>query len=149
MNQKYLNFLQKLGTLSQGMLLGLALILIIILFLIDYLIKVDLSFSIFYLFPIILVTWFIDQNSGIIISIICSLTWLFADISVKQYPYRWLPYWNTGVRLGFFLIIVYLLSALKKAYEKEKILARTDNLTGAVNQRYFHNKKKHYYWQLT
>ena len=48
-----------------------------------------------------------------------------------------IPYWNMGVRLGTFLILTFLLSALKKAMEREKELARTDPLTGVANRRYF------------
>ena len=45
--------------------------------------------------------------------------------------------WNTIVRLTVFLIIVYLLSALKDAYERQKTLARIDGLTQIYNRRYF------------
>jgi diguanylate cyclase (GGDEF)-like protein len=41
------------------------------------------------------------------------------------------------VRLGTFLIMTLILSALKKALEHEKELARTDPLTGVANGRYF------------
>ncbi len=48
-----------------------------------------------------------------------------------------LPLWNTLIRLSFFIIITLLLSALKNALEREKEMARTDYLTGAVNSRLF------------
>ena len=45
--------------------------------------------------------------------------------------------WDAAVSLGFFLLINYLLSALKCGYEREQRLARTDGLTGLINRRYF------------
>ncbi|NJR51231.1 MAG: GGDEF domain-containing protein, partial [Leptolyngbyaceae cyanobacterium CSU_1_3] len=41
------------------------------------------------------------------------------------------------MRLGTFLVINHLLSALKGAYDREKRLDRTDTLTGVTNRRYF------------
>ena len=137
MSRKISKISQKLGKLSQWKILGLAGMLVVIIFVIDLFIKIDLSLAIFYLFPILLVTWFINKNLGIVFSIICSIAWFQADVASKQYPYQWVPYWNAGVRLGFFWVITYLLSDLKIAYEQEKQLARLDPLTGTVNRRYF------------
>lgn len=126
-----------LKSLSQTAIIVLGLLLIIIIGVIDYLITIDLALSIFYLIPITLLTWFVNTNVGIISSFVCSISWFLADLSVKKYPYIWLYPWNAGVRLGFYLITIYLLSELKIGYEREKKLARTDGLTGAINQRFF------------
>ncbi|ACK64615.1 diguanylate cyclase [Rippkaea orientalis PCC 8801] len=126
-----------LSSCSKSVILALALILVILIGVIDYWIKVDLSLSIFYLFPIILVTWFINQAMGFSFCCLCTFIWLIADSAAKIYPYPLLPYWNASVRLGFFSIITYLISQIKNAYEREKILARTDSLTGAFNNRFF------------
>jgi diguanylate cyclase (GGDEF)-like protein len=62
---------------------------------------------------------------------------LLADISVQKHSHFLIIFWNIGVRLAFFLITNFLLWELKLGYEKESILARTDGLTGAINQRFF------------
>jgi diguanylate cyclase (GGDEF)-like protein len=54
-----------------------------------------------------------------------------------SYVHPIIPYWNAAVRTGFFLLGVYLLSALHTAWLDEKQLARTDFLTGVANRRYF------------
>lgn len=97
----------------------------------------ELSFSLFYLIPIVLVTWFSDRNSGIVISVVSAVTWLVADILAGQtYSQPAIRYWNAATRLGFFVVVTLLLPALK-ALEREKGLARTDYLTGVANRRYF------------
>jgi len=52
---------------------------------------------------------------------------------------------NTCIRLGFFVIIVYLLSALKRALERERELSRIDAMTGAYNNR---TSRFYYKWKL-
>ncbi len=103
----------------------------------DYYLTIDISLSIFYLIPIILTTWYLEKTYGLVLVLLSTVIWFIGDSHSKQYSYGWLPYWNAGVRLGFFWSINYLLSSLKLAYEKEKYFARNDELTGAVNRRFF------------
>ena len=53
------------------------------------------------------------------------------------YSHPLIPFWNTLIRLAFFVIITILLFKLRKAMEHEQALARTDDLTGAFNSRHF------------
>ncbi|ACB52925.1 hypothetical protein cce_3577 [Crocosphaera subtropica ATCC 51142] len=129
--------IQILDTLPQSLILILSLILVLIITSLDYYIKIDLGISIFYLFPIAVVTWYGNRKIGLIFSFLCSLCWLWAEINMIDNSQLWLEPWNATVRLSFFIIVTYLLSELKAAYEREKKLARTDSLTGAVNRRFF------------
>lgn len=105
---------------------------------VDNLIVENISLSIFFLAPIIFTTWFANKNYGIFICFASASVWLIAELSSKiVYPSVLIPYWNAGVRLGFFLITCSLLSHLKIAYDREKYWARTDQLTGAYNRRFF------------
>lgn len=105
---------------------------------IDVLTGYEVSLSLFYLIPVALTSWFAGTRTGIVISIASACIWFIADtVSEHRYSHLAIPYWNTSIRFGFFLIIALLLSALKKAHEHEKELARIDNLTGAVNRHYF------------
>ncbi len=71
-------------------------------------------------------------------SVVSAVTWLLADFtSGARYSHPAIPYWNMCIRLGTFLIITYLVSALKEAFESERKLARTDSLTGVANGRLF------------
>ncbi len=105
---------------------------------VDFLTGYEIAFSLFYLFPVFLVTWFGGRSLGAVISVASALVWLLADFaSGHPYSHPAIYYWNSAIRFGFFIIVTLLLSALKKAHEHEWELARTDNLTGAVNGRSF------------
>jgi diguanylate cyclase (GGDEF)-like protein len=105
----------------------------------DYLTGYELSFSLFYLIPIAILTWITNGKIGILISLISAGIWLIADISAGSSYSRLVIYiWNATIRLGFFLLTVLLLR-LGKALEREKALSRTDFLTGAVNNRFFYD----------
>jgi len=98
----------------------------------------EYSTSLFYLIPIILVTWYTDRWIGAIISVSSAMTWFIADAMAGATYSKWIvPYWNAVIRLGFFLVITYLLAELKNALDTEREMARVDSLTGAVNGKYF------------
>ena len=104
---------------------------------VDVLTGPEVSLSIFYLIPIVLVTWFAGRRFGIATSICSAVAWFLADgLSGQVYSNGWIRYWNAVVRLGFFAVVTFLLPALK-ALEHEKELARHDYLTGAANRRLF------------
>ncbi len=107
---------------------------------IDYLTGPELIFSIFYLFPIIIVTWYCSIKYAGIIFCFISAGVLFASDAFTQYEYKNLliPFWSMSVHLVFFLIITKLLERIKKHLEKEQLLAITDPLTGVVNSRQYY-----------
>ena len=85
----------------------------------DFLAGTELSVSIFYLLPISLAVWFISKRAGIFISILSGVTEFATDIMAgRSYSHPIIVHWNYAVHLGFFLIIVFILSALKMEYEK-------------------------------
>jgi diguanylate cyclase (GGDEF)-like protein len=103
----------------------------------DFLTGSELSFSLFYLVPIFAVTWFSGKRLGIIFSVASAMVWFMADsLAGHAYSQPVIRYWNALVRLSFFLVVTLLLPALK-ALEHEKTVARTDELTGIANRRYF------------
>ncbi len=107
--------------------------------LVDYLTGYELGFSIFYVLPLAFIVWFGSRNLGLVAAVISAVLWLTVDIaSGHVYSHPLIPIWNAFIRGGFFVLIVVLLSEIKIAHEKERRLARFDNLTGAVNARYFY-----------
>lgn len=100
----------------------------------DYLLRSDLSFSIFYLIPVAFTVWYAGKTAGVFMACISAGVWFAADTaSGAPYAHGYLNIWNAIVRLGFFLITVFLLDGLKR----EKASAREDYLTGLGNRRYF------------
>jgi diguanylate cyclase (GGDEF)-like protein len=108
---------------------------------IDHLTGYEISFSIFYLFPIIFATWLTNRTYGVLIAGLSAVTWMLADLTSGHVFSHWtIQIWNAFMRFGFYLIIVYALTAIRLLLEREKQLARTDYLTGALNNRAFYER---------
>jgi diguanylate cyclase (GGDEF)-like protein len=104
----------------------------------DYLTGNEISLSLFYLAPIVIVTWFVDKNAGLVISFLATLSWLVAVYAAGQrFSHPSIYFWNLLIRAVFYLIVTYLVAELQRARREERLAARTDFVTGAVNARYF------------
>jgi diguanylate cyclase (GGDEF)-like protein len=105
---------------------------------VDYVTGNEITFSLFYLAPIVLVTWFVDQKAGLLMSILGALTLLVAELAAVPIYSRPIVYiWNTLFRTVFYVIVTYLIAELQKARREEQMAARTDFVSGAANARYF------------
>jgi PAS domain S-box-containing protein len=104
----------------------------------DFITNPEFSFSLFYLIPITFNAWYLNRKSGFLISFACAFAWLYVDvISSPQYSSFIAPYWNSAIRLGFFLIVVFLLTEIKYLYlNLEKLIKeRTNSLTEEINKK--------------
>ena len=134
-----MNFLVSLEKQSKPFLLAVGFTLIGVIGFIDLLTGYEIGFSVFYVLPISIITWFTNRRLGLVASLASALVWLGADVGTGHpYSYPLIPMWNTLIRLTFFVIITFLLSALRVVTQRVSELARTDYLTGAVNSRFFH-----------
>ena len=114
--------------------LVVALLIIFLLGLLDEVTGFEISFSLFYVLPVAYLAWFVGRRAGILISVISATVWLISNhLAGQKFSNDAIPYWNTAVRLIFFLIIMYLLTSLRQSLEREKLLSRTDYLTGTWN----------------
>lgn len=104
----------------------------------DYVTEYELSFSFFYLIPVAFAAWFGGKKTCAVVAFISAAIWQIVNEQAGQvYSHPAIGYWNTGTRLGFFLVVAYLLLQLKKSWSQEKNLSRLDHLTGAANLRLF------------
>jgi C4-dicarboxylate-specific signal transduction histidine kinase len=104
----------------------------------DYWTGEELSISILYLAPICLCTWRAGRRYGLIAGCASAIVWLAADSAASQRPgHPLVPYWNAVVLLGFFWVVVYLLSALKALQEglEDKVEQRTSALLAEISER--------------
>ena len=91
------------------------LLLLGLLGIVDYATGSEISFSIFYLLPIVLVGSKVGLATGCVMAVLSAGMWMTADLLAGQhYSHPMIPYWNAGVRLGFFVIIVVMLHVRKK-----------------------------------
>jgi len=104
---------------------------------IDYWTGYEIAFSLFYLLPIALITWFTDRRLGLLAALASAVAWYVADVASGHPVTPFVHYWNTGIRLSFFVIVLVLLCALKTALKRAEELSRIDFLTGAGNARCF------------
>lgn len=115
-------------------------ILLIIFSLIDFYFGSKVSFSLFYLTPIFVATWFISKKNGLFFSFISSLMCFFLDFDEKYIEHltQFIFYWDAIVRLIFFIIFVNIIFFLKEVLKSNEKMARYDFLTGLTNTRYFY-----------
>ena len=105
---------------------------------VDYRTGYELASSLFYLLPIAFLTWAIGRRTGIAASVLAAAVWMTADAGAGHvYSYSAILFWNTALRLGFFLATTLLLAALKDSLRQERRLSQLDPLTGAANGRRF------------
>ena len=115
-----------------------ALLLIALIGVADYLTAHALSISTFYLAPICIMTWFVGKRAGILTVAICAITWLVSLVAgAASYSNALVSIWNLMVGVGLFGVVQVILSNLRGALDHERELARTDALTGAANSRAF------------
>jgi diguanylate cyclase (GGDEF)-like protein len=94
------------------------------------------------LIPVAAVAWY-GKNRLISVALcfFSALTWRYVDnISGGTYSTLWVPVWNSLVRLGFFLIIAYLLHQLRTNLDLQASRADVDGLTGLLNARAFRDR---------
>lgn len=129
--------LSSLEKRSQPFWITTGFLLIVLVCVIDVMTGPEVSFALFYLMPIVLITWFVGRPLGVATSIVSAIAWFVADsVSSTSYSHPMIRYWNASTGLAFFLMATFFLPLLQ-ALEREKELARRDYLTGAANRRYF------------
>jgi len=98
------------------------------------------SILLFYLVPVVLVSWFGGIGPGLALSAVAASAWLLSQaFGAGSVPDATL-YWNAFQKFGIFLVVAYVASmqsALRRLLEREKELSRTDSLTGLMNRRAF------------
>jgi signal transduction histidine kinase len=120
--------LDRLARLPGPVLIILGLICVFCLGLIDYFTGREIMVSAFFLLPIAVCTWLTGRNGGLLICVVSTITWLVTNRPVESSPETDLVIvWNAGMLLLFFLMVVYLLMALKSIQEhlEEMVEQRT------------------------
>ena len=122
---------------SKAELIAIAIVFIALPGYLNHLTNAEISFSIMYLLPVGLLTWYVGTGAGGLVSMACAAAWLRSDVATRGTVHLIVRYWNAVVLLGFFLVTVLILARLKSAYRQEQELSRVDFLTGVANARAF------------
>ena len=101
----------------------IALLLNLIIGVIDYLTGYEIRIELFYLMPIGLLSWLVNRSAGIIMLVISTVTFMTAHILAGQVIVNYFIYsWNILVHVGFFIVVVYLISEEKTVSDNNKVL---------------------------
>jgi diguanylate cyclase (GGDEF)-like protein len=111
----------------------LALLALLLVAALDWMTGRELGLSLFYAVPVFAVSRSAGARAGLAVALAGSVLWGLSDtLSGEPYVRAWIPWWNAGNRLAFFLTVVWL-SATRQALAGERERARTDSLTGLLN----------------
>jgi signal transduction histidine kinase len=123
-----------LAARSPLLVIVIGVLTVILVGLIDLVTGAQISLSIFYLVPIAFTTWFAGRMPGLLTAVLSAGVWLVADLSnAPIYSHAAIPFWNSAVRLGFFLLIACQLSSIHRlngnlelAVQKKTALLNTE-----------------------
>ena len=133
--------LERLEPKPRLLLILVAMLLVVLLGLLEYLSGYELSFSVFYLIPVALMSRYGRRTDGAAMSVVSAATWLVVDLaSGHEYSHHLIPYWNALVRLVFYLAVSTSLVSLRYSMESLKEMSVIDPLTGAMNVRGFRER---------
>ncbi len=103
----------------------------------------DVSVSVLYFLPIILIAWFVGGSSAAMVSLVGAATWAASDLlSGHIYTHFAVLIWNAAMMLGMFLIVAYSIATLKKTFTRERQHAHIDDLTGVANIAFFYERAR-------
>jgi diguanylate cyclase (GGDEF)-like protein len=108
----------------------------------DYVTGPDWGFSLFYLAPIVTISWVFGRGPGLLLALAAALLSLFAEVGWDNGDVPWVSRWNAITHLVIFSGAAWLLAhlrdnqaRLRRLLDVESRLARTDPLTGLANVR--------------
>jgi diguanylate cyclase (GGDEF)-like protein len=123
----------------RGWMLSIACLVIVALTgLLDYATGPLLSLSIFYLIPVAACAWWGGFSHGILLSLAGAIAWHLVDSYENPGLPAYVGLWNGVVRFGTLVFVSSLVARLHAGVLRERLLARTDPLTGAANGRTFY-----------
>jgi len=105
---------------------------------VDFLAGPEVALEIYYLVPIAIATWFVGFNPALVIVLLSAVASYYSGRRFAiLFPREWIPYWNTGIETGYFLVFSWLFATLKRLMSRLEDLASIDHLTGIANGRIF------------
>jgi diguanylate cyclase (GGDEF)-like protein len=112
--------------------------LLVVIALTDLLTGPNVTFSLFYVVPIAMVSWRCGSWTGSVYALAATTLWAVVDGANNRFgPGSAAGVWRFGSRTLLLLLLVWLLSTFRAALQREREAARRDALTGSFNRRAF------------
>ena len=114
-----LKFIDSMDKRTQPFRTSAGLALLLIIWIVDYVTGFELRMEPFYLVPLAFSGWYIDRTTGFVFSVITVGIITLADaLTGKTFDNFLLELWNAAMLLGFYLVVVYLLSRLRSTMQE-------------------------------
>jgi hypothetical protein len=118
-----MNIKDYLNRQPKSIIIIIAVVMLCLVGLSDYATGYEYAFSLFYLLPIIFVSWFESKKVGILFSLISSLIIFVADyFAGRSIMPTFVEIWNFAIHLGFFVIFSLLIASLKNEIDEHRML---------------------------
>ena len=140
MNLKALLLLQP-GRLIRSGVLALCVLITLLVGYLHTLTGLAYDFHVFFILPVLVVSWFNGKRFGYGVAVLAVLEWLIADRSLLGDQANILPLiFNTTMRLAIFLYGAWLIGEMRRVLLRESRMAREDALTQLPNRCEFHER---------
>lgn len=105
---------------------------------IDYVTGNELRVYPLYFLPLTIGAWQRGTAASVGLAVTTAFTWLGSNwLGGMHYTQTWMWAFNTGTQFAAFATFAVLIARLSVALAHERLLARTDSLTGLLNSRQF------------
>jgi signal transduction histidine kinase len=132
------SLLQRSRLLPKPVVTVLAVMLVALLAVVDYVTGWEFQINALYLIPVAGGCWLVGRKTGLILAVIAAVAWLIVDL-MTGYPYKnpAIPYWNALILLTLFLAVVRLLAAFQTVHYHldETVQQRTAALQAEIAER--------------
>jgi signal transduction histidine kinase len=118
---------------------AVAVALVLVVGVLDYLTGYQISLSLFYLLPITFALWTVGTPFAVVVALLSIAIALLTDWAAGiTYPNRFIPVWNAFIILGFYFVVIWLLSRLKTFQQtlEDRIRRRTAALADEIAKRH-------------
>ena len=115
--------------------IALGLLVVAVLGVVDSLTGTEISLTVFYLVPVLVVAADAGRAAGWIVSLAAAAAGLMADLREPHFA-PGIAWWNAAGRFAIFLVATNLAAAVRSLRQKNRELVRQDALTGLPNARF-------------
>ncbi len=106
-----------------------ATITVVVIALLDFATGWGYSFFVFYAVPILIVVWFANQTSAILIALFCGIAWFMANLTDQPYPSRGTYVWASMNRGAYFVFVAVGATAMR--HYRDESRARVEAMSRA------------------
>jgi diguanylate cyclase (GGDEF)-like protein len=126
-------YLERWSTTQLGVLCALVVLFVGF---IDFVTGDEIDLTIFYFIPIFVVSWLGRPRLAYLFAAMSALERVVADLMAGHvYANNVIPFWNAVAHSMVFFAIAYAVGYMRRLYDSEVTLSRTDPLTGVANMR--------------